>query len=61
MLKTVGLYNTDGLVVNRIVIDTEQVWTPPAGVQIIDDENANIGDTVVDGVLVPQPEPEEES
>lgn len=54
MIKTVGLYNSDGLVVNRIVFDTTAQYTPPAGLEIIDDENAEIGDSVVNGNLVKQ-------
>lgn len=59
MIKTVGLYGANGDVVNRIVIDTEKPYTPPEGLTIIDDEAANIGDAVVEGILVPA-EPEEE-
>lgn len=52
MSRLVGLYNENGDVVNTIEYDGRRNYTPPDGLTIIDDQNSNIGDTVVDGVLV---------
>lgn len=52
MIKSVGLYDSNGVVVNRILIDTDENYTPPDGLMIVDDEDANIGDSVFNGVLV---------
>lgn len=62
MIKRCGLYDSNGNVVNVIVIDTEVEYTPSEGLSIIGDESAAIGDTVEDGALAsaPLPEPEEE-
>ena len=60
MIKKCGLYE-NGVVVNVILIDTENEYTPAEGLSIIDDERACIGYSVVDGVLVvPEPPPIEE-
>lgn len=52
MIKKMGLIDRSGVVVNVIVVDTLRGFAPPAGLTLFDDESAEIGDTVVDGVLV---------
>lgn len=56
-----GLYDTNGIVVN--VIEVGENYTPPAGLTLIQDAEAAIGDTVENGLLIkaptpPAPEPE---
>jgi len=54
MEKIVGLYDSNGVVVNRIIIDTNNIYVPPVGLEIIDDPLSAIGDSVVNGTLVKQ-------
>lgn len=57
-MKKCGLYDENGIVVNTIVIKDGDEYEPPEGLSIVDDENAQIGYSVVDGnVLIPEPEP----
>lgn len=55
-MKTIGLYNQAGEVVNVIVVP-ESGYTAPEGFTIINDPLAAIGDTVENGVLIKPPPP----
>lgn len=57
MSRRVGLYGDDGVVFNVVEFDPERAYNKPDDVHIIDDPNAEIGDMVVGGVLVPAPPP----
>lgn len=50
--RTVGLYNAEGLIVDKVILQQGSVWQPPEGLSVFNDENAEIGDSVVDGQLV---------
>lgn len=53
-IKKCGIYNNKGEVVNVIRVDEDNHFLPGEGFNIIDDENAEIGDTVKNGNLIKQ-------
>lgn len=53
-----ALVDANGLVVNTIVISEGASYAPPDGLTVIvPNEPASIGDSIVNGVVIPQPEP----
>lgn len=58
-MSNYALIDSDGLIVNRIVLDDTGAWEVPEGHSIVEETDAaiNIGGTYIDGVYTPPPEP----
>lgn len=60
MLKRYGIYNKKNEIVNVISLENEGDWSPPKNCKIIQDDNVQMGDTVISNKVVYKPTPESE-
>jgi len=52
------IIDADGLITNAIEWDGEAEWSPPEGCTAIASEAGGLGDSYIDGAVVPAPIPE---
>lgn len=54
-MSNVCLCNSDGLVVNKIVLDGGQ-YIPPSGLVVVESQEAQIGDSIINGEVIKKQE-----